>query len=187
MIRFLALKLINEDQSAITKIGNVVLSSSNRIRLLTRLTGTAVIAVSTALLSTLPHAIILLIVYFEGTQNCGYNCDAYFEELPKEVPVKIYQEQATGHPIITQKNKANQVEIYLPTKLPNEILYSDRAEKIVKRSYKLSGKKAKEVKFSEFAKTDPVLSQFKDLLEPDIPQKSCSIDDIHDIIDIRID
>ena len=60
-------------------------------------------------------------------------------------------------------------------------------KKIVKKSYKLSGKKAKEVKFSEFKRTDPLLSQFKDLLEPDIPQKSCPINDVHDIIDIRID
>jgi hypothetical protein len=37
MIRFLALKLISEDQTLIVKIGNVVFSSSNRVRLLTRL------------------------------------------------------------------------------------------------------------------------------------------------------
>ena len=36
MIRFLALKLISEDQTLIVKIGNVVVSSSNRVRLLTR-------------------------------------------------------------------------------------------------------------------------------------------------------
>ena len=59
---------------------------------------------------------------------------------------------------------------------------SSSGQEIVKRSYKRSRKKARTVKFSEFKKTDPVLSQFKDLPEPDVPQKSCRINDIHDII-----
>ena len=44
---------------------------------------------------------------------------------------------------------------------------------------------AKEIPFSEFKKTDPVLSQFKDLTEPDVQQKPCLINDLHDIIDIK--
>lgn len=103
------------------------------------------------------------------------------------MPVKIYVEQPAGQLVIADNNDAHQVEIYTPAKLLDEITHTNTGQKVVKKSYKLSRKKAQEIKFSEFKKTDPVLSQFKDLLEPDIPQKSCSINDVHDIIDIRID
>jgi hypothetical protein len=97
MFRFLALKLIRQDQTLIVKIGNVLVSSSNQVRLLTRLTGIAVIAFLGAVFSMLPYAIFMAIIYFDGTQNCGYKCDDYFQHLPKEVPVKIFAEQSAGH------------------------------------------------------------------------------------------
>jgi hypothetical protein len=187
MIRFLALKLITKDQTLLVKIGNVVLSSNNRVRLLTRLAGTATIAILGALFSLFPYAVLMAIMYFDGTQNCGYNCNAHFEHLPKEVPVKIYSKQLAGHVIIAENNDARQVEIYIPAKLPDEVVHIKTGQKIVKKSYELSRKKAQQVKFSEFKKTDPVLSQFKNILEPDVPQKSCPINHIHDIINIRID
>jgi len=74
MIRFLALKLISEDQTLIVKIGNVVVSSNNRIRLLTRIAGTILIGVAGALAAIIPSAILLAILFFEETQNCGYYC-----------------------------------------------------------------------------------------------------------------
>jgi hypothetical protein len=186
MIRFLALKLISEDQTLIVKIGNMVISSSNRVRLLTRVAGTAVIAFIGAVFSILPYAILMALIYFTETQNCGYNCDHYFQNLPKEMPVTIYAEKSTGHLIISENDDAHQVEIYIPSKTPDEVIHSSSEQKIVKTTYKLSRQKAREVKFSEFKKTDPVLAQFKDLPEPEVRQKSCSINDIHDIIDIRV-
>lgn len=54
------------------------------------------------------------------------------------------------------------------------------------KTYTKDPKKAKQVNFSDFRKTDPVLSSFKDLEEPYIPQKICPIDDVHDIISIQL-
>lgn len=50
-------------------------------------------------------------------------------------------------------------------------------EKIVKTvtTYKRSRTKAKEVKFSDFRKNDPVLSRFENLDEPKIPTNYCTI------------
>ena len=129
----------------------------------------------------------MVLIFFEGTQNCGYNCDAHFQHLPQEAPVTIYAEKSAGHLTITDNNEARQVEIYNSDKLPDEVSSTNTGQKIVKKSYKPSRKKAKEVKFSEFIKTDPVLSQFKDLPEPDVPPKSCLINDVHDIIGVEIE
>ena len=56
MIRFLALKLLNQDQTLVVKIGNIVVSSNNRARLITRLAGTTIIALLGAILQALPYA-----------------------------------------------------------------------------------------------------------------------------------
>jgi hypothetical protein len=186
MIRFLALNLLSKDQTLIVKIGNVVVSSNNRVRLLTRFLGTAVIGFVGGLIASAPYAIFMAVVYFDQTTNCGYDCDAYFEHLPKEVPVNIYAEQSAGNLIIAENNDARQVEIYIPS--GEKVIYTNICKKpvtSVTRNYKPSRKKAKEVKFSEFQKTDPVLSQFKDLVEPQIPQKPCLASDVHDVLDIR--
>jgi hypothetical protein len=187
MIRFLALKLISEDQTLIVKIGNVVFSSRNRVRLLTRLAGTAAIAVLGAVFSILPYAILMIVMYFESTRNCGYDCAAYFQHLPNEVPLQIYAEQSAGHLIIAQNNDAHQVQIYTPSKLPDQVVHTNTGQKVVRKSYEPSRQKAKEIKFDEFKKTDPVLSAFKKLVEPEIPQKSCLSKDVHDILAIKID
>jgi len=190
LIRFLALKLRNEDQTMIVKIGNIVVSSSNRVRLLTRIAGTAVIAFLGAVFSIFPYAVFMALIYFAETQNCWYNCDDYFQHLPQEAPVTIYAEQSAGHLVIAENDDARQVELYIKAKLPGEVIEDinhSTERRILKTSYQLARKKAKVVKFSDFRKTDPMLSQFKDLPEPYVLQKSCLIKDVHDIIDIRID
>jgi hypothetical protein len=78
--------------------------------------------------------------------------------------------------------------IYTPSKATNEVAISpDGSLKTTKQSYKKVRPKVKKVNFSDFKKNDPVLSRFTDLDEPDVLQKVCPIDDIHDIIAIRID
>jgi len=190
MMRFLALKLLNNNQSLIVKIGNVVASSNNRVRLLARVSGAAVIGFVGAIFSLLPYAILMAILYFDATQNCGYKCQDYFEHLPKEGPVRIYAEESTGHLAIAGNDDARQIEIYTPSK-PSKASDSEVISKTgeIKRttSHTRSRTKAKQVKFSDFKKTDPVLSAFKDLEEPDVPQKLCSINDAHDIIAITTD
>jgi len=187
VMRFLALKLINPDQTLIVKIGNIVLSSSNRARLLVRIMGSAAIGIIGALFATLPYAILLVILYFNGTENCGYNCDAHFEHLSQEAPISIHADDSVGHLVISDNNEARQVQIYTPSGVEEEVISTTEDHKVISRKFERSRKKAKEVKFSDFKERDPVLSKFKDLPEPDIPQTPCLINDVHDVIGIRID
>ena len=83
MMRFLALKWINNDQILIVKIGNIVDSSNNPARLFTRLAGFAIIGFVGALVATIPYAIFMLLIFFNATENCSYKCSDYFEQLPK--------------------------------------------------------------------------------------------------------
>ena len=170
MLRFLALKFINEDQSRIVKIRNLVLSSNNRVRLLTRILGSGLIGFVGAVISSLPYAILLMVIYYTETENCGYDYNAYFESLPKEAPVTIYAEESAGHLAITDNPEARQVEIYIPDKVIDKVSSINEKQKICTKSYKPSRKKAKVMKFAEFKEKDPVLSQFKDLPEPDVPK-----------------
>lgn len=187
MMRFLALKLINNDQTLIVKIGNIIASSNNRARLFVRVSGSAIIGFVGALLSTLPYGILMMVLYFDSTENCGYKCSDYFEKLPKEGHVEIYKKESTGHVFIAGNDDAKQIEIYTPSKSADEVTV--RSNGVVERTttYTKVRKKAKQVNFSDFKNTDPVLSSFKDLEEPKIPQKNCPINDVHDIVNIRID
>lgn len=186
MMRFLALNLIKNDQSLIAKIGNVVVLSNNRARLFTRTSGAVVFGLVGAVFSTLTYAIFMVLLYFDLTQNCGYKCEDYFEHLPQyqDQPVRIYTEKLTGNLAIVGNDDARQIQIYTPLKASDEIIISSTGEAKVTKNYKKSRKKAKQVKFSDFKKKDPVLSTFKDLEEPFVPQNLCPINDIHDI---RID
>ena len=187
MIRFLALKLINEDQSLIVKIGNIVFSASNRIRLMTRIVGTSVIAFMGAIFMNLPFAILMVMVYFDQTQYCGYNCDAHFQHVSEKEAINIYAEEPAGHLAISGNDEARQVAIYNPTKAADKIIDVTAERRTVEKEYQRSRKKAKEVKFSEFRKTDPVLSQFQDLPEPEVPQKVCKLNDVHEVFDIKVE
>lgn len=184
MMRFLALKLINNDQTLLVKIGNIVTSSNNRARFFARVAGSAMIGFVSALVGTVPYAILMLLLSFSTTKNCGYKCSDYFEQLPKERPAEIYGEEPTGHLFIAGNDDARQIKIYTPAKAADEVTVSSNGELKTTRTYTKVRKKAKEVKFSDFKKTDPVLSSFKDLEEPDVPQKMCPSNDIDTIIDI---
>lgn len=187
MMRFLALKLINNDQTLTVKIGNILASSNNRARLFARVSGSALIGFVGALFSMFPYAVLMAIFYFTATENCCYKCSDYFETLPNEGPVEIYKKESNGHVLIAGNDGAKQIEIYTPLKSADEVAVSSNG--VVKRttSYTKARKKAKQVNFSDFKNTDPVLSSFKDLEEPEIPQKNCPVSDVHDIINIRVE
>ena len=188
MMRFLALKLINNDQTFIVKIGNILVSSNNQARLLARVSGTVVIGFVGALFSTFAYAVLMMLVYFDTTENCGYKCSDYFEQLPKEGPVKIYEKESTGRLFIAGNDDARQIDIYIPSEAADKVTISSSNGKLkTTRTYTKVPKKATEVKFSEFRKTDPVLSRFKNLEEPEIPQKNCPITDVHDVLNMRVD
>lgn len=188
LMRFLALTLISRDQTLIVKIGNIFASSNNQIRFLVRLMGSTTIGFIAALMSSLPYAILIMIFYFDITADCGYNCSDYFEKLPKEGAVRIYSEESTGHIFIGANDDAQQITIYTPSKAAKEVsVSSDGSVRTTKQHFKKARSKVKKVEFSDFRNTDPILSRFSDLEEPDVPQKSCQINDIHDALRIRID
>lgn len=89
MIRFLALRLINNDQTLILKICNIVASSNNQARLFTRLAGSAIIRFVSPLFVKVSYAILMLVLYFNASENCDYKWSDYFEQLPKEGNVQI--------------------------------------------------------------------------------------------------
>ena len=63
-----ALKLINDNPTLIVKIGNIVVSSNARSRLLIRAAGSAIIGFVGALTATFPYCILMLLLYLERTQ-----------------------------------------------------------------------------------------------------------------------
>lgn len=73
LLRFVALKLINDDQKMVTKVGNVILSSNNRVRLYNRIIGAAAIGTFGALIVITPYAVILALMYFDVTDKCVYS------------------------------------------------------------------------------------------------------------------
>ena len=187
MMRFLALKLIDNNQTLIVKMGNFVASSTNRARLFARVSGAAIIGFVGALFSALPYAVLMMVFYFNATENCGYKCSDYFEQLPKEGPVEICGEESTGHLVIAGNDDARQIEIYTPLKAADEVTINSNGKLKATKTYTKARKRAKQVNFSDFRQTDPVLSSFKDLEEPAIPQKICPINNVHDVIDIQVE
>ena len=170
MIRFLALKFINNDQTLIVKIGNIIASSNNRVRLFTRVAGSAMIGLLGALVTPVPYCILMMLFYYNVTEHCAYKCSDYFEQLPNEGHLQHYGETPTGHLFIGGNDDAKQVAIYIPSQDKNEVAVSSTGELTATRTYKRVSPRVKQVKFSDFKETDPVLSSFKDLEEPEIPQ-----------------
>lgn len=62
-----------------------------------RIVRTSVIAVMGAILMNIPLAILMVIVYFDQTQYCGYNCDAHFQHVSEKEAINIYAEKPAGH------------------------------------------------------------------------------------------
>jgi hypothetical protein len=187
LLRFLALKLINNDQTLVVKIGNIVTSADNTARLVSRIVGAALIGAVGAAVAPMSYSVLVLLLYFDATENCGYKCSDYFEQLPKEGPAKIYGEKSTGHIVIRGKEDAQQLEIYIPSQAAGEVRVGSNGEVKKTRTYTKVRKKAKQVKFADFKQTDPILSSFTDLEEPDVPQKICPLNEVHEIIDIQIE
>lgn len=193
MIRFLAINLLTNNEPLIMKVGKAILTSDNRTRLTIRFIGGSVIgaaaALNTTFITALPYCILLTVAFFYNTENCGRQCSDYFEQLPqnsKEV-IQIYSETEHSNLVIAGNDNARQVEIYVPLEKQTSVSFTENTQPVIERKYKASRKKAKQVNFSDFKKTDPVLSSFKDLREPYIKQNVCPLTDMDDIMDVRID
>lgn len=177
LIRLLATQLIKtSDQGFITRLGNYVFLSDNRSKLNIRLIGASALGIIGSALNLVPFFILLIIVYLSETGNTGYPCENYFDSLPQDNPVvKVLGDSPSGNLIIMENDPNRAIEIYsLKPKTTTEIISSENNKQTVtktqKSTYKLSRKKAKQINFSDFRKTDPILSKYKNLDEPHVPQ-----------------
>jgi formylmethanofuran dehydrogenase subunit D len=175
MIRFMALKLIGNDKTFVTSFGKIIVSSNNRIRFFSRILGATLLGFAAAIFAIVPYGILIAILYFGATENCGYNCENYFELVPKQETQRIYAEKSFGNLIIGKSENVDMTQIFIPSKPANQVITLSNT---AKRTYTNSRTKLKEIKFSDFKKNDLVLSAFKNLQEPDVPQKPCLINDV---------
>lgn len=149
----------------------------NRGRIITRTLASTMLGIVAVTIVTIPYAILTGLVYFEL--------------LPREGPIVMEERPIGNHLFIADNKLDQQLDIYVLKSLKNnkKIRLIAKGELEKKQFYKRDRKKLKEVRFHDFQKNDPVLSNFKDqnLKEPYVPQANCSSDDIREIIDIRID
>ena len=177
MIRFLALKLLKNDKSLVVKVGSMLLTAQSRKRMATRLSSSIITGIMAGVGFAVPAGVLMALMSFSMTENRGYQCEQYFEQLPSEGPIRVFDKQSTGHLVIAGNEAARQVEIYVPLQAPNQVESvketHTRVQKIT--SYSKSRTKAKAVNFSDFKKNDPVLSVFDNLEEPTVPQRKCDV------------
>lgn len=183
LMRFLALTLKNKEQNLIVKVGNIILSSENRIRLTARVIGSAVVGVVSALASatiaSIPYIVLLMLISYDTTEHCGYNCNNHFEQLPSHEAVNIYQDDSSSDVIVTDTYQEGAINLYKP--MGEQVSTTNDGDKVITKVYKKSRKKARLVKFSDFKKADPVLSTFDEIEEPNIKQNICDFEKIDDI------
>jgi hypothetical protein len=92
------------------------------------------------------YAIFIRILKFTTKENC----DRYLNELPaqKDGSIVVYAEQESKNLIIAGNDQAHQLAIYVPNTESCSVVSKDNQ---LTRTYKKFQKKAKEIKFSEFA------------------------------------
>jgi hypothetical protein len=80
---------------------------------------------------------------------------------------------------ITFRNTKNKdvIDVEIEARVP-DLCIERKLEKQPQTTFERSRKKAKEVKFSDFRRTDPVLSQYQNLEEEYVPQNPCPIKEL---------
>lgn len=180
IIRFLALKLINHDQPLTTKIGNVIVIAKSRIRFFARACGAILLGTLAGLINSLNYDVLALTLYYSATENCGYQSNNYFEQLSKDRPLIVYGKESTGHLVIAKDDSKRLIEFDISIDTSIDIIPTGKVRQT--KTYKKSQTKAREVQFSDFEKTDLLLSDFEDGIKPEVPQRICVIDETPDII-----
>lgn len=180
LIRFFALRLVNSQPSTLVRIGNLVSSTDNQVRLLFRVGGSLVAGAVASLAATLPYGILFLLIFFMESEYSGYKGDKYFETISNTEPITLLTENKRGNLVITGNNR--QVQIYVPSKTKAQIERLKNSQKLVSKKYIRLPRKAKQVKLEDFRKNDPVLSKFADLPEPYVPQQVCGLQRIPEYI-----
>jgi len=106
MVYLLALRLIKHNSALITQIGNVVLSSNNRVRFFIQVVASAVTRILAISLNLFSYFILLMIFTFDSNANCIYRYDDSFEYIHKYQSTKVLAEKYTGQLVITGNDDA---------------------------------------------------------------------------------
>ena len=176
LIRLVARKIITQDTNLLIQVGNTALFADNRERFITRVAGTAIAAIVTTIVNFTSYGVLLAIMLFLGTDECGYRCEDYFENLhvSKDGIVKVFEKSSEGHIIIGNFEPETGPEIFIETSKKQVITEDKNLDQRIRveTDYKKARKKARLVTFDEFRKKDPILSTFPDdVNEPVVPRK----------------
>ena len=158
LLRLIAKVEYEPNPSTLVTMGNLIVSTSNKSVLKARLVTTFAAAVFAQMTALVGYTLLVLIIVFQQTNYVP--CEQYFEKLPQtdSKTIDLVVEKDNGSLVIAGNDDARQVEIYVPE--PGVVKSTTDKVKTYTRTYKRSKKKAREVKFADFRKNDPVLSQF---------------------------
>jgi hypothetical protein len=114
-------------------------------------------------------------------------CERYFEQLPKttEQVIDVIAEDANEEMLVITASESEKVKVFTSEK---DLIKVKDEESYINR-FKPSNKRAKRVNFSDFKRTDPVLSQFPNeaLEEFEVPERKYVQDILAEIIDVMIE
>lgn len=191
LLRYMSFYLLSSDRTSfldeffdvVLKTGNLQLFVDSKKRLLIRVLGTAMIALSGGLLNIANFVIPLSAIYFQLSESCHFRCQDYFTTLKasEEKSLNVYALQEFGNVLVTNQESKN-INLYIPSTTEEEQWVKDipnSNDKIIGRRYKM-GKKAKSINFRDFVNSNPSLKLHSaELLgeEPIIDPLTCPINE----------
>ena len=173
-IKFLARHFIREDRLVVGRVSNIIIGLQNAPRFFFRVVGSILAGMAAASTASVTLGIFAIInMYMLTTPIPG--CPKHFKEISSNSnsdEIEIFVANDRNNLIVS--SEADKVVLYNP-------IVNTRKEKIIpkesgvkeiqiRQRYQKSKRPAKQVKFSDFKKTDPVLSKFDTLDEPEIKQ-----------------
>ena len=191
MLRFLALHLLrNKDNNLQITFGNIFMESMNRGRILLRIVGSLVMGATASLFTTFYYSLMTTIIYFELTQNIGFRCSQYFEQLPAPAN-HVLLEGKKPRILVADTKSGNELTVYSPksSRRTKEVHVVTKNELVTERRYKRHRRQPNEIRFIDFQKSDPVLARFRDqdLDEPYVPQDTPPGKAVQNLIDSTLD
>jgi hypothetical protein len=100
-------------------------------------------------------------------------------QTDRQFSININPNYCNDETPITFRNTKNKdvIDVEIEARVP-DLCIERKLEKQPQTTFERSRKKAKEVKFSDFRRTDPVLSQYQNLEEEYVPQNPCPIKEL---------
>jgi hypothetical protein len=173
VIRLLA-KVSYRNPSIITKVGNFVLATSNTSVIKIRMGGAAIAGILVSVLNVSAlYALLIMATTFQETRYV--RCADFFDQLPKSDTkvIDVVSEDINEDMVVITNNDPKDVHVFTPD--TNYYRVKDQNTNTYNTKYRRAKKKkAKQVNFSDFKKTDPVLSQIPDeaVKEFEVPERT---------------